>query len=113
MKAKSSKAKILGFPRPKWLPKSVVNEEFLCASCFKVVGVKSRYKIVTLLGQAKSGLSVNTLTAAVKLRQPTVTYHLQTLASVGAVSVEKVGRERIYRLNRKAHCFEECRIPFC
>jgi DNA-binding transcriptional ArsR family regulator len=47
-----------------------------------------------------------------KLKQPTVTHHLNVLRSVGAVTCEESGRERIYTLNRSAHCFEECHIPY-
>jgi hypothetical protein len=39
------------YPRPKWLPKDVVEEEELCPDCFKVVGVRSRYKLVCMLGK--------------------------------------------------------------
>lgn len=100
------------YPRPKWVPKTVSNEEELCPDCFKVVGVQSRYKIVCLLGKAKKGLSVSALAAQVGLRQPTVTHHLQTLKSVDAVTSNAAGREQIYTLNRDAHCFEECKIPY-
>jgi len=52
------------------------------------------------------------MTKAVALRQPTVSHHLQALLSVNAVSCEERGRECIYTLNRGAHCFEECKIPY-
>lgn len=100
------------YPRPSWVPSTVSSEEELCPDCFRVVGVQSRYKMVCLLGQSQNGLSVSELTRALKLRQPTVTHHLQTLKSVGAVMNESRGRERIYRLKRDAHCFEECQIPY-
>lgn len=100
------------YPRPKWLPKSVVAEEELCPDCFKVVGVQSRYKLVCLLGGKKDGMTVSELTEKLGLRQPTVTHHLQTLKSVAAVTNQQRGREQIYSLNRDAHCFEECKIPY-
>lgn len=100
------------YPRPEWVPQSVVNEKELCPDCFKVVGEKSRYSLVCLLGKQNSGLSVNEMTEYMKLRQPTVTHHLQVLLSVNAVEVEVNGRERLYKLNRKAHCFEDCKIPY-
>lgn len=84
----------------------------LCPECFKAVGDRSRYKLICLLGKQPSGLTVGALTKALKLRQPTVTHHLQTLKSVDAVSSASHGRERIYTLNRDAHCFEECHIPY-
>lgn len=100
------------YPRPAWVPKTVSSEEELCPECFKVVGDKSRYTLVCALGKAKEGMNVNELTDIVRLKQPTVTHHLQVLQSVDAVEIEPKGRERIYKLNRGAHCFEECKIPY-
>lgn len=100
------------YKRPSWVPKGVVEEEELCPDCFKVVGVHSRYKLVCTLGKEKEGLTVGSLTRTLRLTQPTVTHHLNALRSVGAVAYEDRGRERIYRLNRDAHCFEDCKIPF-
>ena len=100
------------YKRPSWIKKGVISEEELCSECFKVVGVKSRYKLVCFLGKSKSGSTVTALTAELGLQQPTVTHHLNVLKSVDAVSAEERGRERIYSLNRHAHCFEECQIPY-
>lgn len=98
--------------RPSWLSAEQVAEEYLCPDCFKVVGVRSRYKLVCLLGKSKQGATVTQLTELLNLKQPTVTHHLNVLKSVDAVHVIEKGRERIYTLNREAHCFEECKIPF-
>lgn len=98
--------------RPAWVKKSVVAEEELCPDCFKVVGTKSRYQLVCMLGKAPQGLTVTKLTETLKLRQPTVTHHLSVLRSVGAVDSVDHGRERVYSLKRDAHCFEECKIPY-
>lgn len=76
----------------------MVAEEELCPDCFKVVGTKSRYKLVCTLGKAPQGLTVTKLTEALKLRQPTVTHHLSVLRSVGAVDSVDIGRERVYSL---------------
>lgn len=99
------------YARPAWVKKSVATEEELCPDCFKVVGSRSRYQLVCMLGKS-SGMTVGQLTKKMKLTQPTVTHHLNTLRSVDAVDSEDVGRERIYRLNREAHCFDECKIPY-
>ncbi len=99
-------------PRPVWVPHTVSGEEELCPDCFKVVGEKSRYGLVCMLGKAKEGMTVGELTRQTKLRQPTITHHLQVLLSVNAVESNPRGRERVYRLNRDAHCFEECKIPY-
>ncbi len=100
------------YPRPSWVPQTVSSEQELCPDCFKVVGEKSRYNLVCLLGKAEKGMTVTELTEKMELKQPTITHHLQTLYSVDAVQVTPSGRERIYTLNRNAHCFEECKIPY-
>lgn len=98
------------YPRPSWVENSA--EEELCPDCFKVVGSKSRYQVVCMLGKKTSGMTVTELTSMLKLQQPTVTHHLNVLRSVDAVTSVDSGRERIYTLNRDAHCFDECKIPF-
>lgn len=100
------------YPRPSWVPEGVSSEKELCPECFSVVGEKSRYNLICILGKQPQGLSVGKLTELLKLKQPTVTHHLQLLTSLDAVKGEKIGRERIYKINRKAHCFEECKIPY-
>lgn len=97
------------YTRPAWVTSG---EAELCPDCFKVVGEKSRYKLVCLLGKERQGQTVTELTRELKLRQPTVTHHLSVLRSVGAVSSTENGRKRVYMLNRDAHCFEECKIPY-
>ena len=109
-KEKTSPARI--YKRPAWVRASVTSEEELCPDCFKVVGTKSRYSLVCMLGKKEGGMTVGELTSHLKLRQPTVTHHLNILRSVDAVKSEDRGRERIYMLNRGAHCFEECKIPY-
>ncbi len=89
-----------------------INEEELCPECFKVVGSESRYRLVCYLGKHTEGAGVTELVEFLKLKQPTVTHHLNVLKSIDAVSSEKRGKERVYRLNRNAHCFEECKIPY-
>jgi DNA-binding transcriptional ArsR family regulator len=98
--------------RPVWVKPSSASEDELCPDCFKVVGVQSRYKLVCLLGKSKEGSTVGSLTKELGLTQPTITHHLNVLRSVDAVAVEDQGRERRYTLNREAHCFEECQIPY-
>jgi predicted transcriptional regulator len=110
-KGNTKAAKGKTYPRPVWVKPSVMAEEELCPDCFKVVGSKSRYLLVCMLGKS-NGMTVSELTKKMKLAQPTVTHHLNTLRSVDAVESEDKGRERIYRLNRDAHCFDECKIPF-
>lgn len=108
-KKATGKAAPKTYPRPTWVESG---EEELCPECFKVVGDRSRYNLVCMLGRVKEGMTVSQLTEHIQLRQPTVTHHLQVLRSVDAVAVEERGRERVYRLNREAHCFEDCKIPY-
>jgi predicted transcriptional regulator len=100
------------YPRPGWVKPGVSGEQDLCPDCFKVVGVRSRYTIVCTLGKSPDGLTVGELTKTLGLKQPTVTHHLNTLREVNAVDITERGRERVYRLNRDAHCFDECQIPY-
>ena len=109
---KKTKSQEITYPRPSWVPASSMSEEELCPDCFKVVGERSRYNLVCMLGKAKDGMTVGELTVKMKLQQPTVTNHLQVLQSVDAVESKPQGRKRIYKLNRKAHCFEDCKIPY-
>lgn len=97
---------------PLWVPKTAGAEDELCPECFRVVGDRNRYRLVRMLGKAPSGMTVGALTDRLALKQPTVTHHLAVLRSVDAVVVQPEGRKRVYRLNRAAHCFKECRIPY-
>lgn len=97
------------YKRPAWIK---TGETELCPDCFKAVGVKSRYKLICELGKSRDGANVTALTKKLKLRQPTVTHHLNVLKSLNAVKSTAVGRERVYRINPGAHCFEECKIPY-
>lgn len=106
---KSSKQARKTRKRPKWVVGGVAE---LCPECFRVVGDRNRYKLVCVLGKELEGMNVTSLTKTLKLKQPTVTHHLNVLRSVKAVSSIEQGRERIYKLNRNAHCFEECKISF-
>ncbi|MES2135087.1 MAG: metalloregulator ArsR/SmtB family transcription factor [Patescibacteria group bacterium] len=109
-KTKTTKSKgAFVYARPAWVKSG---EEELCPDCFKVVGDKSRYNLVCLLGKTKEGMTVGELTDQMQLRQPTISHHLNILRSVDAVESEDRGRERVYTLNRSAHCFEDCQIPF-
>lgn len=100
------------YPRPDWISADAMEEEELCPECFKAVGEKNRYKIICALGKSKNGATVSEITELLGLQQPTVTHHLNILKSIDAVHAITKGRERVYSLNRKAHCFEDCKIPY-
>jgi len=62
------------------------------------------YEYLTLYGEK----TVNEITQFIKLRQPTVSYHLQQMKKEGILTSRKQGREVYYRI--KAQCPEggEC-----
>lgn len=105
----SKKKKPQTHKRPSWVKSG---EEELCPECFKAVGDRNRYKVICMLGKEPEGMTVSALTKELRLTQPTVTHHLQVLRSVDAVDSTDRGRERVYVLNRDAHCFEDCQIPY-
>jgi hypothetical protein len=110
--AKENKSQKKTYPIPSWVPVSSMSEEELCPDCFKVVGERSRYNLVCILGKSKNGQTVTDLTNKMSLRQPTITHHLKVLQSVNAVHAKVSGREKYFTLNREAHCFEDCKIPY-
>jgi DNA-binding transcriptional ArsR family regulator len=65
---------------------------------FNAIAELRRRQIVELLAR-RGGLAVGTLVVAVGLPQPAVSKHLGVLRKVGIVSVDKDGRQRVYRLN--------------
>ena len=84
------------YKRPSWVPQTVSSEKELCPECFKVVGEKSRYNLVCVLGKAKTGMTVKELTATMKLTQPTISHHLQVLQSVDAIKFENEGTKKYF-----------------
>ena len=101
------------YKRPSWVPETVSSEKELCPDCFKVVGERSRYNLVCLLGKAEdAGMTVKEITEKMNLSQPTITHHLQALQSVEAIKCDPKGNKKYFSLNRSAHCFEECKIPY-
>src|SRR3989344_5369710 len=91
---KKTEVRQRAYPRPLWVPKTVMGEEELCPDCFKVVGERSRYNLVCMLGKTKDGMTVTQMTEKMGLKQPTITHHLQVLSSVKAVRAEIKGREK-------------------
>ena len=69
------------------------------ATLLAALAEPNRLRIVGLLGAAPR--SVGEIAAALRLRQPQVTKHLQTLERAGVVTVHPLGRRRIYALRRE------------
>jgi uncharacterized protein YndB with AHSA1/START domain/DNA-binding MarR family transcriptional regulator len=68
------------------------------AALLAALAEPNRLRIVELLGAAPR--AVGEIAAALGLRQPQVTKHLQTLERAGLVTAHRLGRRRIYALRR-------------
>jgi DNA-binding transcriptional ArsR family regulator len=79
--------------------------EKACVACFKALSVPARLEIFERLKTVPHGLLVSELTGLVKLKQPTVTFHLKTLAASGLVEKSRQGREVCCMAHKKCrHC---------
>jgi DNA-binding transcriptional ArsR family regulator len=67
------------------------------ADAFSAVAEPLRRAIIDLLAR-RGALAVGAIVAALGLPQPSVSKHLGVLREVGLVSVERVGQQRVYRL---------------
>jgi DNA-binding transcriptional ArsR family regulator len=64
-----------------------------CQKCFEILSVPARFKIYYYLKDKTSGTTVNRLVKLTKLRQPTVTFHLNALEKQGLISKTRSGKE--------------------
>ena len=65
---------------------------------FNAIAEPRRRQIIELLAQ-RGALAVGALVLTLGLPQPAVSKHLGVLRKVGVVSVDKLGQQRLYRLN--------------
>src|SRR5215471_21363418 len=65
---------------------------------FNAIAEPRRRQIIEVLAR-RGALAVGTLVVAVGLPQPAVSKHLGVLRKVGVVTVDRSGRQRVYRLN--------------
>lgn len=65
---------------------------------FNAIAEPRRREIIGLLADGRSR-SVGELVDAMELAQPAVSKHLGVLRTVGLVSVERLGKSRLYALN--------------
>ena len=65
---------------------------------FNAIAEPRRREIISLLSTG-STRSVGELVDALELAQPTVSKHLGVLRAVGIVTVQRAGKNRLYRLN--------------
>lgn len=88
--------------------KDMANDERCCA-VFQAMGNRSRLKILELLKREE--MCVSDLCTHFRMRQPSVSHHLDMLKRAGLVESEKRGREVYYRL-RDQTIFECCGQQF-
>jgi len=65
---------------------------------FNAIAEPRRRQIIALLSNGAKR-SVNEIVEALELAQPAVSKHLGVLRAVGVVAVDRVGKNRLYRLN--------------
>ena len=75
----------------------------ICPDCLRVVGDKTRSKIIQKLKE-KQPMSVSGILSCFCKTQPTISYHLKALKRLGIIYGNKKGREVFYSLNKKYPC---------
>lgn len=74
------------------------------ATIFKSIGDETRLEIIRKLAREDKEVNgrdiVSDCAIALKLSQPTMSYHFQTLVSAGVLLERKVGVEKYYQLNQ-------------
>jgi DNA-binding transcriptional ArsR family regulator len=76
---------------------SISNSEDQKEAIFRAVSDPNRRAILDRLREGDC--SVSELCESFRISQPAVSQHLQILRAVGLVTVKRVGRQRIHRLN--------------
>lgn len=65
---------------------------------FSIFQDENRQKIILLLCKNKE-LTVNQITEQINLSRPAVSHHLKLMLDAGVIAVNKVGKERLYRVS--------------
>lgn len=71
-----------------------------CPGCFKALSTKVRSSIVDLI-QKQGELAVSQVVSHFKLKQPTISYHLDQLEKSGLLVSRVAGRHVFYKVNEK------------
>ncbi len=71
---------------------------------FKALAHASRRHILVVLHARGGHMTAGAIADRFACSWPTTTRHLRQLTDAGLVTVEKVGREKIYRLNQARLC---------
>lgn len=77
-----------------------------CAHCFKSLGVASRIEIYNFLVK-KGKATVSEVVNFIKLKQPTISYHLKEMKENGLLESEKKGKEVFYSVTAECPHFDE------
>ena len=78
---------------------SKVSTKIACTNCFKSLGIPSRMEIYVFLDKNGSS-TVSKIVEAIKLKQPTISYHLKEMEQDGMLDSKKVGKEVHYSLSK-------------
>lgn len=81
------------------MKKVKINER--CTECFRELGAGAKVRIVASLTAQPKPKTVTEFVQLLKLKQPTVSFHLKTLKDVGLLKSKKEGRFVYYSLNEK------------
>lgn len=76
-----------------------------CQQCLRIVADPTRFKIFLFLKKHLSGVTVTRLVELTKLRQPTVTFHLNTMEKYGLIQKSRNGKEVLCKV--KQNC-QDC-----
>jgi DNA-binding transcriptional ArsR family regulator len=90
------------------LQKAITKVNLPCIHCFRSLGINSRMIIYSYLKGCREA-NVTQITSQVRLKQPTVSYHLQQMQEQGLLVRTKRGKEVIYSLNLLCSAYnKEC-----
>lgn len=81
----------------------------MCTDCYKAASEESRHKILLFL-KSTGESTVSEITKHLKLKQPTVSHHLQLLTERKFLTATSKGRERFYQLDLGSQCLVDCGI---
>jgi len=70
-----------------------------CKPCLKILSDDSQVDIYEYLSCKNEDCTVTDIVRHLKIKQPTVSYHLKNMALVGLLSFRKEGKHVYYRAN--------------
>lgn len=64
-----------------------------CLKCFRTLSVPARFRIYEYIKKQDERVNVASIVKYIRLRQPTVTFHLNELAKARLITKRKAGRD--------------------